>query len=216
MTELLTAAEMRAVEGAAIDSGAVSGLELMERAGAGVVAAVLSQWPELSRGAQSAVVLCGPGNNGGDGFVVARLLTEAGWTVRLFLYGDPDRLPPDASTNFERWATMGSVTALTADVMQEQSFPGDCDVLFDALFGTGLGRAISLPLQKPGRNPKPYRTVAIDIPSGLCSDSGRIIGSAEHVLQADLTVSFHRAKVGHMIARGPEVSGACVIADIGL
>lgn len=216
MTELLTAAEMRSVEGAAIDSGAASGLELMERAGAGVVNAVLSQWPDLSGGAHSAVVLCGPGNNGGDGFVVARLLTKAGWTVRVFLYGDPDKLPPDARTNFERWIKMGRVTAVTADVMEDRSVPGACDLLVDALFGTGLGRAISLPLQKLGRNPKSFRTVAVDIPSGLCSDSGRIIGSAEQVLRADLTVSFHRAKVGHMIAQGPEISGTCVIVDIGL
>jgi hydroxyethylthiazole kinase-like uncharacterized protein yjeF len=81
MTELLTAAQMRAIEAEAIASGAVTGLELMERAGAGVVEAIFAEWPALATAPHRAVVLCGPGNNGGDGFVVARLLKEAGWEV---------------------------------------------------------------------------------------------------------------------------------------
>jgi ADP-dependent NAD(P)H-hydrate dehydratase / NAD(P)H-hydrate epimerase len=89
MTELLTAAQMRAIEKAAIASGEVTGLELMERAGRGVVEAIFEEWPELKATSHRAVVLCGPGNNGGDGFVVARLLKEWGWEVEVFLYGDP-------------------------------------------------------------------------------------------------------------------------------
>jgi hydroxyethylthiazole kinase-like uncharacterized protein yjeF len=89
MTELLTAAQMRAIEQAAIESGQVTGLELMERAGRGVVEAILEEWPELATTSHRAVVLCGPGNNGGDGFVVARLLRDRGWEVEVFLYGDP-------------------------------------------------------------------------------------------------------------------------------
>ena len=88
MTELLTAAQMRAIETAAIESGEVTGLELMERAGRGVVEAIFEEWPELKATSHRAVVLCGPGNNGGDGFVVARLLKEWGWEVEVFLYGD--------------------------------------------------------------------------------------------------------------------------------
>jgi NAD(P)H-hydrate repair Nnr-like enzyme with NAD(P)H-hydrate epimerase domain len=81
MTELLTAAQMRAIEAAAIASGEVTGLELMERAGRGVVEAIFEEWPELAAGSFRAMVLCGPGGNGGDGFVVARLLKEWGWVV---------------------------------------------------------------------------------------------------------------------------------------
>ncbi len=96
MAELLTAAQMRAIEQAAIESGEVTGLELMERAGKGVVEAIFEEWPELAETSHKAVVLCGPGNNGGDGFVVARLLKEwGGWEVEVFLYGGERRgCPP--------------------------------------------------------------------------------------------------------------------------
>ena len=96
MTDLLTAAQMRALEQAAIASGEVTGLDLMERAGAGVVEAILAEWPDLALTSHRAVVLCGPGNNGGDGFVVARLLKQRGWEVEVFLHGDPEKLPPDS------------------------------------------------------------------------------------------------------------------------
>ena len=99
MTELLTAAQMRAIERAAIESGEVTGLELMERAGRGVVEAVFEEWPDLAKAPHRAVVLCGSGNNGGDGFVVARLLKDWGWEGEVVLYGDPAKLPPDAKAN---------------------------------------------------------------------------------------------------------------------
>ena len=93
MTELLTAAQMRAIEAAAMASGRVTGPELMERAGAGVAEAVLLHWPAFARTPQRAVVLCGPGNNGGDGFVVARLLAARGWQVTVCALGPS--LTPD-------------------------------------------------------------------------------------------------------------------------
>ena len=109
MTELLTAAQMRAIERAAIESGEVTGLELMERAGQGVVEAILEWRPELATAPHRAVVLCGPGNNGGDGFVVARLLKQRGWEVDVFLYGDEAKLPPDAAENCRRWREFGEI-----------------------------------------------------------------------------------------------------------
>ena len=237
MTELLTAAQMHAIEQAAIDSGEVTGLELMERAGQGVVEAIFETWPELpeqpggmpdGRGAspsrspgylqpeeedlRRAVVLCGPGNNGGDGFVVARLLKAHGWAVEVFLYGDPDKLPPDAKVNYDRFSDLQSV-GVWDDRGIRELYEGDEDsrfLIIDALFGTGLARAMPEETQEmwEGFMPSPLTAadesgaadcfVAIDIPSGICSDSGRDFGA----LPSNLTVTFHRAKIGHHMSQG--------------
>ena len=145
MTELLTAAQMRAIEQAAIRSGEVTGLELMERAGAGVVGAILAEWPELAETPGRAVVLCGPGNNGGDGFVIARLLAGRGWTVEVFLYGDPSKLPPDARVNCEQWLAMGSVNPWAPAIISTAS----ADLFVDAVFGAGLTRAPATEVMAP-------------------------------------------------------------------
>ncbi|WP_124087877.1 NAD(P)H-hydrate dehydratase [Pseudogemmobacter humi] len=251
MTELLTAAQMRAIEKAAIDSGEVTGLELMERAGRGVVEAIFAEWPELAREEEAggftpgppgylgqderalrAVVLCGPGNNGGDGFVVARLLREHGWEVEVFLYGDPGRLPSDARVNYERWCGMGQVHAWD-DARQKKRFEEDepdFHLVIDALFGTGLSRPMSDdtdltwqglmpgPLSTWAHAPGAIRFVAIDVPSGMCGDSGKDMGA----MPAHLTVTFHRARVGHYMHEACGSyggAGACHklrVVDIGL
>ena len=226
MTKLLTAAQMRAVEQAAIDSGHVTGLELMERAGLGVVEAIFEEWPELTvRGQRArppdpaenldkdatlrAIVLCGPGNNGGDGFVVARLLKARGWAVAVYLLGDPARLPPDARINFERWQDLEEVRPFS-DV--EAADLSCVDLTIDALFGTGLTRPLPddvrrilayLTVPPNAQTPRP-RLVAIDILSGFDADSGRELGvchddDALHVWPA-LTVTFETAKIGHLLA----------------
>lgn len=229
MTKLLTSELMRAVELVAIQSGQVTGLELMERAGQGVVDAVLEEWPDLGQGGHRAVVLCGPGNNGGDGFVVARLLKERGWQVEVYLYGDPDKLPPDAKTNFERWGA--AVRPLDAYPLGES---WGCDLLVDALFGIGLTRGLqplgelfwnmedmvdchSVEVGHPRGRPA---IVAIDVPSGICADSGRSFPHAEEhrrfAASAHLTVTFHTAKPGHYLDEGPSACGKLVVKDIGL
>jgi len=219
MTELLTAAQMRAIEQAAIASGEVTGLELMERAGRGVVEAIFEEWPALRATSHRAVVLCGPGNNGGDGFVVARLLKEWGWEVEVFLYGDPERLPPDARVNYERWVGMGEVRQLNSP----QSFSGS-DLLVDALFGTGLKKALppecaevaSALLNYPRNS---LRVCAVDIPSGICSDSGSPLELDYPInpfIHADLTVTFQTMKVGHLVCLGPVACGRVVSCDIGI
>lgn len=237
MTELLTAAQMRAIEQAAIASGEVTGLELMERAGKGVVDAIFGEWPELKATSHRAVVLCGPGNNGGDGFVVARLLKEWGWEVEVFLYGDAEKLPPDARVNYERWREMGAVApfaTLTADIDARPGLP--TDVIVDAVFGTGLSRPLPEDVRGVFYNHfMSYLSgpvVAVDVPSGLCADSGRPLEPptyrTEHrqvppwpaldgsVVEASLTVTFHSLKPGHLLANGPRHCGKIVIADIGL
>ena len=235
MTELLTAARMRAIEQAAIATGEVSGLDLMERAGRGVIEAVFEEWPDLAAGPFRAVVLCGPGNNGGDGFVVARLLKGWGWEVAVFLYGDPDRLPPDARANYERWMAMGKVRALGfPDLRREDRAPlvdaigreSGTALVVDAIFGTGFARPApglamlheicAAEMQGPGP-----RRVAVDVPTGMCADSGRPLGaapagSAHAVMCCHLAVTFHRPRQGHHVGQGPEFCGKVAVADIGL
>ncbi len=239
MTELLTAAQMRAIEAAAIASGAVTGLELMERAGRGVVEAIFAEWPELRATSHRAVVLCGPGNNGGDGFVVARLLKEWGWEVKVFLYGDPEKMPPDARVNYERWVGMGEVRDADrfAKDAEGREIPSPAlpqtDLYVDAAFGIGLNRALPdalswIQYQHFLSEWQVDRAVAIDIPSGLCADSGKPIVPEDYsgpmrrpaadgyTLEAGLTVTFHRKKLGHVLARGAQYCGKVVVKDIGL
>ncbi len=264
MTELLTAAQMRAIEQAAIESGEVTGLELMERAGQGVVAAVFAEWPELAapkpsapaaggaggstpsplRGsppeylgqddnARRAVVLCGPGNNGGDGFVVARLLKEAGWDVEVFLYGDADKLPPDAKVNYERWFEIGEVSGEMEAFRASGNFFSEYALVIDALFGIGLSRPIKPYWRNTLENIEaghPHcRTVALDVPSGFNGDTGFIIDYPDAYLKEmmsyvdamrmgyfDMTATFHRLKVAHSVAECAAHCGKIVVVDIGL
>ncbi len=217
MTELLTAAQMRAIEQAAIESGEVTGLELMERAGRGVVDAIFAEWPELQQKNQCAVILCGPGNNGGDGFVIARLLRNWGWDVDVLLYGAADKLPPDAKVNYERWCALGAVNplkpgALTAAIRkaedsadylydegkEEEVNLGPTTIYIDALFGTGLARKFDETLQEicgEWTDTCYHHGVAVDIPSGLCSDSGKVVGG--NWFFSKLVVTFEAAKIGH-------------------
>ena len=216
MTELLTAAQMRAIEAAAIASGKVTGLDLMERAGRGVIEAIFEEWPKLRATSHRAVVLCGPGNNGGDGFVVARLLREWGWDVEVFLYGDPERMPPDARVNHERWQGMARTRRLEE---LDRSDLQSADLAVDAMFGIGLSRSVpagvwgALVMTQESR----LRLVAIDILSGICADSGRVISDTGFGdWPADLTVTFERAKRGHVLEAGARMSGRLRVIPIGL
>jgi len=225
--ELLTAAQMRAIEQAAIDSGEVTGLELMERAGRGVVEAIFEWRPELAASPGRAVVLCGPGNNGGDGFVVARLLNGQGWEVEVFLYGDEAKLPPDAAENCRRWREMGEVRSWNDDAIEDRLDSRSDQLVIDALFGIGLTRDMPDDTERTwhGFVPEvfvkyPHRYVAIDIPSGICSDSGV---NREGAFPANLTVTFHKAKIGHYVntpkgklGGGAAWCGELRIVDIGL
>jgi hydroxyethylthiazole kinase-like uncharacterized protein yjeF len=224
MTELLTAAQMRAIEQAAIESGQVTGLELMERAGRGVVEAVFEEWPELAKTSHKAVVLCGPGNNGGDGFVVARLLKEWGWEVEVFLYGDAGKLPPDALVNYQRWVEMGEVKAWSLDRFESLR---SVSLLFDAVFGTGLDRNLPSDVIEGfgvlvGRTRKPYspryqRCVAVDFLSGINSDTGDMLDDGKGMwLQPSLCVTFSMQKIGHHLLWGPFHCKKIVVKPLGL
>lgn len=232
MTELLTSGQMRTLEIAAMEAGEATGLELMERAGQGVCDALLAQWPELAKASHRAIVLCGPGNNGGDGFVIARLLAQGGWAVDLFLFGDPERLPADARVNHDLWAAGRPVQPWDLVAFQACARP---DVIVDAVFGTGLTRPppseVAELLDRSSashwKRASQIARVAVDCPSGLNLDTGTVPFEGDvsapdfdpwlkTLNAADLTVTFHTPKLGHYLGLGPMLCGALETVDIGL
>ncbi len=203
--ELLTVAQMYRADGAAADLG-VSGLELMERAGTAIADALEARWP---RG--HILVLCGPGNNGGDGFVAARLLTLRDRDVALGLLGDIDDLVDDAAINARRWVEEcdGDVDALSREWVRW------ADVVIDGLFGAGLTRPVDGVARDVINEINLYKKpcLAIDVPSGVQGDSGAVLGAAP---QADLTVTFFRHKPGHLLFPGRGLCECVQVADIGI
>lgn len=205
---VLTAAEMREVETSAIQSGAVTGAALMDRAGRGAMAVILAHWPALAARPGRSVVLCGPGNNGGDGYVMARDLAARGWAVGVHALGDPARLPGDARAAHDAWRARGTVAALDA---APAAMVG-ADLVIDALFGIGLARPLDATVAAVlAAVPDSARRVAVDVPSGRCADTGAVLGAA---FTADLVVTFHAPKPVHAMLEREGV--AVAIVDIGL
>ncbi len=202
MIELLTNAEMAEADRLTIASG-IAGIDLMENAGGAVADAVSARHPPGSRVA----VLAGPGNNGGDGFVAARLLGGRGFRVRLLLLGDRARLRGDAALAATRWR--GPVEAAAPDRL------AGSDVIVDALFGAGLDR----PLEGAARalieamNLNGAPIVAVDLASGINGTTGAVMGAA---VRASRSVTFFRRKVGHVLLPGRVHCGPTEVADIGI
>lgn len=200
--ELLTTAEMADADRLAVAAG-VRSLVLMENAGRAVAAEAALMVPAGGRIA----VLCGPGNNGGDGFVAARLLCEMGYAVRLVLTGDVAKLTGDAADMASRWS--GDAGAL------EPGAIAGADLIIDALFGAGLARPLSGAVADmvtaviASRIP----VLAVDVPSGLDGTTGMATGP---VIRARRTVTFFRYKPGHFLQPGRELCGERVLADIGV
>ncbi|WP_114965901.1 NAD(P)H-hydrate dehydratase [Alkalilacustris brevis] len=219
MTDLLTSAQMRGIERAAIESGTITGLRLMERAGRGALARAFEYWPDLPAGPRQALVLCGPGNNGGDGYVIARLLHDRGWHVQLHALATPGQGAPDAARNHALWLERGTVGPLRAGEVAQAVERAEELLVVDAVFGTGLQRPLGAKLAAALAATRPARwRLAVDAPSGLCLDSGRTLveGGAALPLPARLTVSFHAPKLGHYLDAGPAACGALALVDIGL
>lgn len=205
---VLSAAEMREVETAAMAEGRVTGAVLMDRAGRGAVAAMLDHWPDLAAGGHRAVVLCGPGNNGGDGYVMARDLAALGWAVDVCALGDPARLPPDAKTAQDKWCEVGAMRPLAA----APGLMAGPEVVIDALFGIGLARPLAGDVAAVlAAVPRDVRRVAVDVPSGRDADTGAVLGAA---FDAEFVVTFHARKPVHGLL---EAAGVAVsVVDIGL
>jgi len=197
--DILTVEQMTAADQAAIAAGTPGPL-LMDRAGRAVADAIRERFQPCR-----VAVLCGPGNNGGDGYVVARQLKRRGWSVWVETLATP--ATADARAAAARWR--GETLPLSAAVRS-------ADLVVDALFGAGLSR----PLEGAAlsRAQASHRTstpvVAIDVPSGLDGDSGKVRGEA--AFKAALTVTFHRRKIAHALEPGRSACGEIVVADIGL
>ncbi len=198
---LLSVADMYAADAATIEDG-TPGLALMENAGQAVAQAIMRRWAP-----RPVSVLCGPGNNGGDGFVVARLLEAAGWPVRLGLLGSRDRLTGDAAVMATRWAH--PVEPLGLALLEGEP------LVVDALFGAGLTRALdgSAKALADASVERGLACVAVDMPSGLHGDTGAPLGCS---FNATLTVTFGRRKYGHLLLPGRQRAGELVVADIGI
>jgi hydroxyethylthiazole kinase-like uncharacterized protein yjeF len=196
--ELLTVGETSKADNLA---GAFSA-ELMEAAGLAVALVIAKRWPR-----RKVSILCGPGNNGGDGFVVARHLVKRGWPVDLFLLGDEKALSGDAALNAKRWE--GGILPLSLAALDDEP------LIIDALFGAGLSRPLSgltADIVKE-LNRRKLDCVAIDVPSGVFGDTGEIWGEAPN---CHLTVTFFRKKLAHCLYPALGLMGEIVLADIGI
>ncbi|OSQ37974.1 NAD(P)H-hydrate dehydratase [Thalassospira mesophila] len=201
MSEILTIAQMYEADKQTIANG-LPGEVLMENAGHAVVDAILARFQPCS-----VSVLCGPGNNGGDGFVVARLLRARGWNVRLGLMGEVAGLGGDAALNARKWT--GATERLSAALIV------GAELVVDCIFGAGLARDIEGDIADivHAVNDSSAKVVAVDMPSGVDGMSGQVRGVA---IDADVTVTFCRAKPGHYLLPGRALCGERVVADIGI
>jgi ADP-dependent NAD(P)H-hydrate dehydratase / NAD(P)H-hydrate epimerase len=199
---LLTPAEMSRADSLAVEAGTPS-LTLMENAGRAVAEAIVARWEP-----RETVIFCGPGNNGGDGFVVARLLRERGWPVRVALLGAREKLKGDADVNALKW-TGQPIDAATPDRV------GHAELVVDALFGAGLDRDIGEPagplIEAINASRRPV--IAVDVSSGVDGGTGAVRGTA---VRADVTVTFFRMKPGHYLLPGRDLMGEIILADIGI
>lgn len=196
---IFTVAEMAAADRAAIAAG-MPGTELMRRAGLAVADAICDRFTP-----RPTAVLCGPGNNGGDGYVCAQVLAERGWPVWV------ERTDPPATDDARNAAAGWTGETFGLGLSERRA-----DLMVDALFGAGLTRPLDGEAARLARasEARAYQVVAIDVPSGLAGDTGKALGDIAFC--AALTVTFHAKKPAHVLEPGQSRCGEVVVADIGL
>jgi NAD(P)H-hydrate epimerase len=219
---ILTAAQMREADRLTIERHGIPSLQLMGNAGTGVVAFMQKKFPDLSK--KRILILCGKGNNGGDGFVVARLLKQLGASPKVFLFAAPEEVHGDARLNLERCKHAGEGAMSVTDAAQwnESSTDAfsDCEIIVDALLGTGLNspvigflaQVITEVNDLANHARRRPTIIAVDMPSGLPSDGGPANGP---VIRADYTVTFTAPKLGQLLSVNSENVGELIVHNIG-
>ncbi len=213
--KLITAEQMQAIDRNAIESLGIPGVVLMENAGRAAAEEILNDIHELFPG--PILVLAGRGNNGGDGYVIARILADRGWQVRTLVLADENRIVDDAALMLQVLKQLsGEIRFIDSQTSLTEEFSAvDPLLIVDALLGTGLSSettglyrmAIDLVKQSPAQ------VVAVDIPSGVNGSDGRVMGAA---VEADLTLCFDSAKVGHGSRPGADYVGELRVLEIGI
>jgi len=211
--KIVTSHTMQGLDKQAIEECGISGLELMENAGQQCVDAIVSAFGSQGR----AVIIAGKGNNGGDGYVIARLLSQTGWDVTVYILAERSQITGDAAVNLDRLPEDTVVHCPNPGQLSSQ-YPGkiaQADVIVDAILGTGLRSDVADVYREAIEiiNAANRPVLAVDIPSGIHGTTGRVLGDA---VRASLTVTFAFAKLGHILYPGAEYTGKLIVADIGI
>lgn len=209
MRTVLTPKQMRAVDRYMIDRMKIPGILLMENAAHGVYEAIREE-----REPCAVQVLCGTGNNGGDGFAVARILLANGYDVKVILLGNPSSLKEDAAENFAFFRETREYYTIITNKEEFEALP-EAEVYVDAIFGTGLARDIDGIYRDAVNflNTRDALVVSVDIPSGINAETGIIMGAA---VRADISVTFQYPKIGHFLYPGREYTGELQVVRIGV
>jgi hydroxyethylthiazole kinase-like uncharacterized protein yjeF len=208
--KVVTSAIMREIDNRTIEECGIPGTVLMERAGL----AVVTRLKELF-GRKRVVVIAGPGNNGGDGMVVARELHNQGWDVEAFLISDPRKIRGDALSQYNSAVKFGVRMKSTEELLaRRSSIFRKHSVIIDAILGTGLSKNVAGKILEVVQiiNGSGLPVISVDIPSGVSSDNGQVMGDA---VKADCTVTFGLPKRGHILYPGAGYAGTLFVADIG-
>lgn len=207
---ILTRDQVRRIDRKAIDEYGMPGIILMENAGRNAAEIVQDKYTHLEE--QHVGVFCGPGNNGGDGFVIVRHLHNAGWSVRVVLICDPDKLKGDALINYQ---IVRAMTIPIEPIAASDEVLSWCTLVIDALFGTGFSGQVREPaaslIDRMNASGRPI--VAVDVPSGLDCASGT---PADNTIRAELTITFVAVKSGLATPSAGDYVGRVVAADIGV
>jgi hydroxyethylthiazole kinase-like uncharacterized protein yjeF len=219
---ILTAAQMREADRLTTERHGIPGLQLMENAGSGVVAFLQKEFPGLSK--KRILILCGKGNNGGDGFVVARLLKQLGAPPKVLLFAAPEEIRGDALLNLERWRRAGDpiISITTAEQWNawKSTELARSEIIVDALLGTGLNAPVTGFLAQiindvnaeTDHSHSRTKIISVDMPSGLPSDGGPANGA---IIRADFTVTFTAPKIGQLLSTDSENVGRLFVHEIG-